>query len=126
MRRATLLLMLVGIVLLGYGGAASAATDIGYRGSSFTATGVFAPTGEKPQSKVWYNDGSWWGSLFNVPKEEYHIYRFDRGTHAWTDTGTPIDERNTSKADTLWDGTHLYVASAGRSSGVRTPPASSG
>jgi hypothetical protein len=71
------------------------------------------PTGEKPQSKLWFNDGIWWASLFDRSTEEYHIYRYDWTAHTWSDTGTLIDERNTSKADTLWDGTHLYVVSAG-------------
>jgi hypothetical protein len=35
------------------------------------------PTGEKPQSKLWFNDGIWWASLFDRSTEEYHIYRYD-------------------------------------------------
>lgn len=36
------------------------------------------------------------------------------------DTGTAIDDRNNSKADTLWDGSHLYVASGSDSaSGIK-------
>ena len=100
-------------MLLAYVGAASAVDDIGYRDFSFNATSVQAPTGEKPQSKLWFNDGTWWASMFNRTAEEYHIYRYDRATHTWGDTGTLIDERNNSKADTLWDGSHLYVATAG-------------
>jgi Ca2+-binding RTX toxin-like protein len=99
--------------LLGYAGATSAASDVGYRDFSFNATSVVAPTGEKPQSKLWFNDGTWWASMFNRTAEEYHIYRYDHATHTWGDTGTLIDERNNSKADTLWDGSHLYVATAG-------------
>ena len=95
---------------------AQAATDVGYRDFSFSAPEVSAPTGEKPQSKLWFNDGTWWGSLFDRSTEQYRIYRYDWSTHTWSDTGTLIDERNSSKADTLWDGTHLYVASAGPSS----------
>jgi Ca2+-binding RTX toxin-like protein len=100
-------------MLLAYVGAASAVDDVGYRDFSFNATSVVAPTGEKPQSKLWFNDGTWWASMFNRTAEEYHIYRYDRATHTWSDTGTLIDERNNSKADTLWDGSHLYVATAG-------------
>ena len=96
--------------------AALAAGDVGYRDFSFSANGVRNPTGEKPQSKLWFNDGIWWGSLFNRSTEEYHIYRYDWAAHTWSDTGTLIDERNTSKADALWDGKHLYVVSAGASS----------
>ena len=101
-------------MFLGYAGPASA--DTGYRDFSFSAPNVVSPTGEKPQSKLWFNDGTWWGSLFNRSTEAYHIYRYDRTTHTWSDTGTALDDRNPSKADTLWDGTHLYVASATQSS----------
>ena len=96
--------------------AALAASDVGYRDFSFAANAVDNPTGEKPQSKLWFNDGIWWASLFDRSTEEYHIYRYDWTAHTWSDTGTLIDERNTSKADTLWDGTHLYVVSAGEDS----------
>ena len=102
---------------------ALAATDTGYRDFSFAAPDVGTPTGEKPQSKLWFNDGSWWGVMFNKTAEEYHIYRYDRYAHQWNDTGTVVDERNNSKADALWDGGHLYVASAGPS---RTNAADSG
>src|SRR5215211_147266 len=109
--------LLVALVLLsGYALAAPAAQDVGYRDFSYDAASVVAPTGQKPQSKLWFNDGTWWGSLFNRSAEEHHIYRYDRATHTWSDTGTVIDERNSSKADTLWDGSHLYVATAGPTS----------
>ena len=71
------------------------------------------PTAAKTQSKLWFNDGVWWGILFNGSSEEYHIYRYDRAKNAWSDTGTLVDGRNTSRADALWDGPHLYVVSAG-------------
>jgi hypothetical protein len=71
------------------------------------------PTASKTQSKVWFNDGAWWGVLFDGSSEEYHIYRYDRAHEAWSDTGTLVDGRNTSRADALWDGPHLYVVSAG-------------
>jgi hypothetical protein len=109
--------LLVALVLLsGYALAAPAAQDVGYRDFSYDAASVVAPTGQKPQSKLWFNDGTWWGSLFNRSAEEHHIYRYDRATHTWSDTGTVIDERNSSKADVLWDGSHLYVATAGPTS----------
>jgi hypothetical protein len=71
------------------------------------------PTAAKHQSKLWFNDGTWWGILFDGSSEEYHIYRYDRAKDAWSDTGTLIDGRNTSRADVLWDEPHLYVATAG-------------
>src|ERR687890_500046 len=61
------------------------------------------PTAAKTQSKLWFNDGSWWGILFNGSSEEYHIYRYDRAKDAWRDTGTLVDGRNTSRADALWE-----------------------
>jgi hypothetical protein len=71
------------------------------------------PTAAKTQSKLWFNDGAWWGILFDGSSEEYHIYRYDEAKEAWGDTGTLIDGRNLSRADALWDGPHLYVVSAG-------------
>jgi hypothetical protein len=97
---------------------AQASTTAGYRDFSFASPGVEAPTAEKPQNKLWFNDGLWWGSLFNKTNGEYHIYRFNWATQSWTDTGTLIDHRPSSHADTLWDGTHLYIASAVASGNV--------
>src|SRR5215212_3465035 len=116
MRRITLPLLVALVLLSGYAGAAPAVDDVGYRDFSYDSVSTVAPTGEKPQSKLWFNDGTWWGSLFNRSAEEHHIYRYDRATHIWSDTGTLIDDRNSSKADVLWDGSHLYVATAGPTS----------
>jgi hypothetical protein len=81
----------------------------GFKGQSFSP--VTAPTGEKPQSKLWFNDGIWWGSLFKSSTEDYRIHRLNSATQTWTDTGVVIDARNSADADVLWDGTKLYVAS---------------
>ena len=40
------------------------------------------------------------------------IHRFNQATqatNAWTPTGTILDGRRNAEADTLWDGTKLYV-----------------
>ena len=71
------------------------------------------PTAAKTQSKLWFNDGAWWGILFDGSSEEHHIYRYDQAKDAWSDTGTLVDARNTFRADALWDGPHLYVVGAG-------------
>lgn len=70
------------------------------------------PTGEKPESKLWYNDGMWWGSLYNPTAGEFRIYRLDLGSQDWVDTGVLLDEREESRADTFWDASanKLYVA----------------
>ena len=75
------------------------------------------PTAAKTQSKLWFNDGAWWGILFDGSSEEYHIYRYDGAKDGWSDTGTLVDGRNLSRADALWDGPHLYVISAGTRAG---------
>ena len=88
----------------------------GYKGLPYKYTPtVLTPTGEKPQSKLWYTDGRWWGDLFNNTDGKYHIYWLDIGTQTWKDTGTILDPRPQTKADTLWAGTRLYVASGGGS-----------
>jgi hypothetical protein len=86
-----------------------------YKPASAAQPLVQSPTGEKPQSKLWFHDGSWWGNLFNNVAGNYHIYRLNRNTQVWEDTGTVVDTRPETKADVLWDGSHLYVASGGGS-----------
>ncbi|MFL5800955.1 MAG: hypothetical protein ACJ8CR_04360 [Roseiflexaceae bacterium] len=92
------------------GPASAAAADIGYRDFQFGSSCTSTPTGEKPESKLWWNDGLWWGSLC-APDNTYHIFRLDLANQSWVDTGTRIDDRPSTKADTLWDGQKLYVAS---------------
>jgi len=95
--------------------ASAAADDIGYEGPPTTGGGS-AATGEKPESKLWWNDGSWWASLFDKSTQTNHIFRLDRTTQRWVDTGVMIDNRPKTRADVLWDGTKLYVASHVRAS----------
>lgn len=89
--------------------------DIGYAGPSTAGDGS-AATGEKPESKIWWNDGYWWASLFDAVSQDHHIFRLDRSTETWVDTETMIDNRSKTRSDTLWDGTHLYVSSRVRAS----------
>jgi hypothetical protein len=110
-RRAALIVL--ALILLAAASPAAADAGAGFRDFSWQATGVNGPTGEKPQSKLWYNDGIWWGDMFDVTSGKWMIFRLDQATQTWVDTGTPLDVRPASWADTLWDGTHLYVASAG-------------
>jgi hypothetical protein len=109
-------LLLAMLIIAGALDRASAAepVEVGYRAFSYDSPSgaVRDPTGEKPESKLWYtNDGIWWGSLFHAASESYHIYRFNRSTRAWEDTGVVLDDRPASRADTLWDGQRLYVVS---------------
>jgi hypothetical protein len=103
---------------------ATTATSAGAAGfQDFSYAGVVAPTADKPQSKLWVNDGVWWASLWNTARSRHEIYRLDWATQTWASTGVPIDARRTSTSDILWDGTHLYVASSGPNAGIASQSA---
>ncbi|WP_448641282.1 hypothetical protein [Geodermatophilus sp. URMC 63] len=89
--------------------AAAAPGDVGYEDQSFTGA-PNPPTADKPQSKLWFHDGSWWGVLFDSVSRTWHIHRLDRSTQTWVDTGVRVDDRRETSSDVLWDGTKLYVA----------------
>jgi PKD repeat protein len=85
--------------------------DIGYLDGSFQGAGS-NPTGQKrPESALWWNDGHWWASMWDTVSQDFHIFKLDRATQTWSDTGVPLETRSASSADTLWDGSHLYVSS---------------
>jgi len=69
-----------------------------------------AGTSDKPQSKLWVNNGAWWGCLNNATK--LAIYKLD-GT-AWThrlDVANAVVPVNKGGiCDALWDGTNLFLA----------------
>ncbi|PYU95571.1 MAG: hypothetical protein DMG25_03875 [Acidobacteria bacterium] len=90
-----------------------AATQVGYRDFNFGSTVNSTPTGEKPESKLWWNDGLWWGMLWSTSASAYHIYRFNPAAQSWADTGTAVDDRAGTKGDVLWDGAaqKLYAVS---------------
>ena len=91
--------------------AQSTQLDDGYRDHDFDNSLGDAPTGEKPQSKLWYIGNTWYGSLWDDSDNSYTIHQFDFTTQSWTNTGVAIDDRPESRADVLWDGQKLYVAS---------------
>jgi hypothetical protein len=82
----------------------------GYRDNSYTGAGV-GPSGSKPESKAWFNDGSWWASMWSTARGGFDIFQLDTSNQRLNDTGVALDPRAGSRADVLWDGTHLYVAS---------------
>jgi hypothetical protein len=91
-------------------GAAVAPGDLGVEGPSHAGTGT--PTGSKrAESVLWFNDGSWWGNLWDADTSDFHIFRFDAATQSWQDTGVTTETRSETHHDVLWDGTTLYVAS---------------
>jgi hypothetical protein len=110
---------LLGLIAASVAVASTPVTN-GYRDQLYGG-GAFRPTSEKPQSKLWYTDGSWFAGMFlwktTLPlKAEFHIYRLDQTTHAWVDTGTIVDIRDQTHGDYLWDegSQTLWVASASR------------
>ncbi|MGE5462837.1 MAG: hypothetical protein ACM3PS_05760, partial [Syntrophothermus sp.] len=103
--------------ILGFSPARAATNNVGYK--DFSMSGTTAPTGEKPQSKLWFNDGIWWGVLYNKASRHFEIYRFNWATDTWTTTGVMVDARSTSTADALWTGSRLYTV-------CNVPPGASG
>lgn len=93
---------------------------VGYRDFSYGSTVFEAPTADKPQSKLWWNDGFWWGVLWQPAVNKYRIHRFDLPTQSWINVGPDIDDRSESLADALWDGQKLYIASHVYSGGSQT------
>jgi hypothetical protein len=73
-------------------------------------TTVEPPTADKPQSKLWRHDGSWWALMVSPADRTVHVFELTP-THTWRDTGAVVDSRPSSRADALWDGTKLHVAS---------------
>src|SRR5262245_15186988 len=89
--------------------------DLGCKDAPFPSNPTkndFAPTGEKPQSKLWYNDGRWWASML-YSDGHYYIFYLDGQT--WVKTATQLDPLLRTQADCLWDSAahKLYVASGG-------------
>ena len=109
---AVLAAAMLGLALAGPESAAAAPGDIGYQGPSTVGAGS-ATTGSKPESKVWWNDNFWWASMWDAGSRDFHIFRLDTGTQSWIDTGVALDDRASTRADTLWDAASgkLYVAS---------------
>jgi hypothetical protein len=90
--------------------ASAAAGDVGVEGPSHSGTGT--PTGTKrAESVLWFNDGSWWGNLWDTASSDFHIFRFNASDQTWVDTGVTTDTRANTHHDVLWDGTTLYIAS---------------
>jgi hypothetical protein len=87
------------------------AAAAGFRDFAYGSS-VSAPTGQKPESKLWFADGSWWGGLWNKAAGQWQIHRFDPTTQSWTPTGTRLDPRRTTQADYMWAAGKLYVVSA--------------
>ncbi len=90
--------------------AIAAAGDLGTVAGAFSGTGAGSPTGEKPESKLWWGHGSWFASMQGAGGG-YSTFRLDRTSATWVDTGVTLDDRPTSRADVVTSGDDVYVAS---------------
>jgi hypothetical protein len=100
---------------------APAAHASGYR--DFNYGTISAPTADKPQSKLWFNDGSWYGTMWNknyvAPggttasgRFEIHKLTWQGSTQSWSSLGVGADTRRTSYSDAYSDNNHVWIASA--------------
>lgn len=108
---------LLAATLAGSAGAAGFQAQ-SYAGFGAESTGG-AITGQKPESKLWFNDGSWWAAMVSPVASGAHTIHRLVGT-SWQDTGVLIDARSATKEDVLSLGSTLYVLS--RSAGGTSGP----
>lgn len=83
-----------------------------FRDYSLVPGDTIRPLGKALESRLWQIDGVWWAVLLEPKSRTTHIFRLASDGTAWTDTGIVVDERPGAVADALWDGGHLYVATA--------------
>ncbi len=117
---------LIGVFALGLAAVAPVAAAPAVPGPGFTdfvykpdvdGTGGDDVTSFRNQSKLWFNDGRWWGILFDkgsAPNGTFRIQSLTMATQTWTTsaTATQVDNRNRAASDALWDGTNLWVVSS--------------
>ena len=99
---------------------AEAAHATTYQDHTYTTAVTSGPTADKPQSKLWFQDGSWWSLMLSPSDNLVHIFELG-ADHTWRDTGTVVDSRSNSTGDALWDQATdtLYVASRASGSAAR-------
>jgi PKD repeat protein len=119
--RTTLVALVTGLVVGGSAATASPAEAVTPPGGIGHQDQSYAPlsgsiTGTKPESKLWYDHAAWWAVMGHG--SQLSIWRLDRGTDSWTDTGTIVEARTLGdyRADALAEGdgsvtiaTHLFI-----------------
>lgn len=103
-----LITLLMIAAMLGVPTAASAA-NVGVLGPSIS--GASAPTGQKPESKLWFHAGHWWGVLYDSAGSRFTIWRFNWASDTWTNTGVVVDSRRQTSSDVRSSGSTLFIAS---------------
>lgn len=86
---------------------------VGYQTFNYAGGITGYPTESKPESKLWWNDGSWWGILWDPDVLRHRIHKFDVENQCWHSVGPNLDDRSQSSADVLWDESvqKLYISS---------------
>src|SRR3954447_21871060 len=108
LRQETATAILCGLIGLTLAVAARpAAADVGFSDGSFSGTS--APSGMKPQSKLWVADGIWGGGRSNTLPQRFEISGRHADTEQWSSTGRVVHGRRNIWADAKWNGTHLFV-----------------
>jgi uncharacterized repeat protein (TIGR02059 family) len=107
LRRFARIACAIGLLLTIPAAASADPGDVGFEGPPSPGS---SPSGSKPESKLWFNDGFWWGILREDVTSDLYIWKLNQTTDTWTRTNTVTDTRSSTRADVLWDGTKLYVA----------------
>ncbi|MCV2491114.1 PKD domain-containing protein [Geodermatophilus sp. YIM 151500] len=103
-----LLAALVGAGILVTPAVATAAPgDVGYVGPAYSGLST-PPTADKPQSKLWWHSNQWWAHMWGG--SSWTIHSLDRATNTWKNTGVVVETRKNTSADTLFDGSKLFIA----------------
>lgn len=114
-RRAAVVLLAALVLSAVVAPPAAAATPVTYQGPLYAAGG--SPSADKPQSKLWRQDGSWWALMRN-PGNRVTVHEL-LPDQRWRDTGTVVDDRGSSAGDALLEDGRLYVASVTSSGSLR-------
>jgi hypothetical protein len=97
--------------------AAAGSSPTTYQGATYTSAATESPTADKPQSKLWWHDGSWWALMLDSAGV---VRPHELRQHVWHAAGDVVDERSTSTGDALWADGKLHVVSRAPSDGLRS------
>jgi hypothetical protein len=119
------LLLSVGLALAGLtvatGPAVAESLDpVTYQGPVYGDISSTPPTEDKPQSKLWFADSTWWALMLSQQTGTIRVYRL-LADHTWVPASGTVDNRPESTGDALWDAQaqKLYVVSRDSSTAVR-------
>ena len=80
---------------------------------AYGEAGTPSPLGDAGQSRLWFQDGSWWGVFLAGATGDQRIFRLDAASNAWSDTGVIVDDRDFARMDVISDDGGVVIASAG-------------